>query len=127
MNLNAFVGNAIAAVNPKTPAQYQRSTGSVTADSGKRAPQYDDAESVCVQVQALGYKDLLQVQGLNLNGESRAIYVSGDWRGVSRADQRGGDRITLDDGTVWMVVHVLENFFSTAGWAKVAAVLQNGQ
>ncbi len=67
------------------------------------------------------------MQGLNLNGEKRSIYVSGDWKGVARASQQGGDIITMPDGTVWLVVQVLENWFSTAGWAKVAAVLQNNK
>lgn len=127
MNLNAIVGSAIAVVNPLAGAQYRRSTGATTADSGKRAPQYDDPDTVSVQVQALTYKDLTQLQGLNLNGEKRAVYVSGNWKGVSRADQRGGDLLTLDDGSVWLVCQVLENFFSTAGWAKLAIVLQNGK
>jgi hypothetical protein len=127
MNLSALVGGVIGAVNPKVEAQYRASTGSTSAPSGRRTPTYADPVSVLVQKQALTYKDLQQLQGVNLNGEACAIYVEGDWRGVSRPAGRGGDLLTLPDGTVWLVVHVLENFFQTAGWAKVAAVLQNGQ
>lgn len=127
MNLNALVSSVVEAVNPATIATYQQSTGSTTAADGGRTPTYGDPSNVTVDVQAMSYKDLIQVQGLNLNGEKRSVYVSGDWRGVARASQQGGDIITMPDNTVWLVVQVLENWFSTAGWAKVAVVLQNNK
>lgn len=124
MNLNAIVGQIVAAVNPWTTAQYQQSTGSTTAPSGRRAPAYAAAVPVRVQMQALSYKDLLQTHGLNLNGEKRAFYVDGDWKGVSRPDMRGGDLIALEDGRVWLIAQVLENWHDNDGWCKVAATLQ---
>jgi hypothetical protein len=124
MNLNALAGAAVAAVNPWTDALYQASTGSATADSGRRTPTYAPAVTVRVQMQMLSYKDLTQLQGLNLNGEKRAIYVDGDWKGVSRPESRGGDLITTPDGKVWLVAQVLENWHDTAGWTKVAVTLQ---
>ena len=124
MNLNAIAASVVAAVNPWSTASYQQSTGSTTADSGRRTPTYSTAVPVRCQVQALTFKDLAQIQGLNLNGEKRAIYVDGDWRGVSRPDVRGGDLITLEDSRVWLVVQVLENWHDTDGWCKVAVTLQ---
>jgi hypothetical protein len=38
--------------------------------------------------------------------------------------QKGGDLITLPDGTLWLTVQVLEDFSVTSGWVKVAATLQ---
>lgn len=127
MNLNAIAGGIVAAVNPWVSGQYRQSNGSTTAADGTRTPAYLPAVDVAIQMQMLSFKDLQQVQGLNQNGEKRAMYVDGDWRGVSRPDLRGGDLITLDaDGTVWLVTQVLENWFSTGGWAKVAVTKQNG-
>lgn len=125
MNLNMLVGPIVAAVNPWTTATYRQSAGPTTAPSGARAAAYLDPVDVLVQKQALTWKDLQQVQGLNLNGEQAAIYVDGDWQAVSRPRLRGGDLITLENGSVWLVVKVIENWFDKDGWAKVACTLQN--
>jgi len=77
-------------------------------------------------MQAMTYKDLIQTDGLNINGERHAMYISSDWRGVDRPSSRGGDVITLSDGSVWLVVQVLENWFGTDGWVKVCVTKQNG-
>lgn len=124
MNLNTIAGAAVSAVNPWSLAQYSASTGATTVASGRRSPSYAAAVPVRCQVQALTFKDLTQLQGINLAGEARAIYVDGDWRSVSRPAARGGDMITLEDGRAWLVVHVLENWHDVDGWCKVACVLQ---
>lgn len=125
MNLHGIVAGAIAAVNPQVRGQYQKSNGATTQASGKRVPAYLAATPITVQLQALTYKDLVQVDGLNLNGQAHAMYVSGDIEAVVRQDNKGGDIITLPDGSIWLVVHVLENWFTTSGWAKVAVVRQS--
>ena len=79
------------------------------------------------QVQALTYKDLQQVDGVNLNGVARAIYFYGEFNGVVRPRQKGGDLIQLTDGPnagTWLITHVLETW---PDWCKVAVVLQNDQ
>lgn len=124
MNLHAIAGAYVAAVNPWTIAQYRQSTGSTTAIDGKRTPTYAPAVSVLTQMQALTAEDLAQLSGLNVQGEKRALYVTGDWKGVDRPDMRGGDLFTLADGSTWLVAQVLENWFSMSGWAKVAATRQ---
>ena len=125
MNLNMLVGPIVAAINPWTMASYRQSDGSETAPSGARTPKYLDAIPVRVQKQPLTWKDLQQLQGLNLNGERAAIYVDGDWQAVSRPRLRGGDLIALENGSIWLVAQVLENWFDQDGWAKVACTLQN--
>ena len=124
MNLHGIVAPYVAAVNPWTFGSYQESNGYTTDSTFKRVPAYAPAVAVAVQRQALTYKDLMQLDGLNLNGEKAAIYVSGDWRGVDRPAGRGGDLINMQDGTVWIVAQVLENWFSTDGWAKLACTKQ---
>lgn len=78
------------------------------------------------QVQALGYKDLQQVDGLNLNGTRRKIYLFGVSSGVVRSLQKGGDLLTDGNGDVWLVAMVLEQWQHGEGWASVAVTLQDG-
>jgi hypothetical protein len=125
MNLHAVAGPIVSAVNPTVTASYQQSNGYSTSPSGKQVPAYFAAVSIQVQLQALTYKDLVQIDGLNLNGQAHGMYVSGDIQGIVRQQNKGGDLITLPDGSVWLVVHVLENWFSTSGWAKCAVVRQS--
>lgn len=128
MNLHALAGPIVASVNPWAEAIYRQSAGPATTRSdGVRTPNYAAGVEVRVQKQALTFKDLEQLSGLNIQGEKAAMYVDGDWKGVARPDMRGGDLITLTaDGSVWLVSQVLENWASTAGWTKVAVTRQNG-
>lgn len=74
-------------------------------------------------VQNLTYRDLQQLDGLNLQGTRRKIYVNGHIYGVVRATNKGGDLITDKNGLVWLTAMVLEHW---QGWTSVAATLQNG-
>lgn len=76
------------------------------------------------QVQSLTWKDLQQLDGINMNGERRAIYLNGVYDAVVRSLRKGGDLITRQDGSVWLVAHVLE-YWDHATWVKLAVVLQN--
>jgi len=125
MNLHAIAGPCVATINPFVAGQYQQSNGYTTSPDGKRVPAYLPAVSVQIQKQPMTYKDLMQVDGLNLNGEKAAFYINGDWQGVSRSANKGGDLITLPNGTVWLVVMLLENWSEMDGWSKVAVTLQN--
>ena len=122
MNLRGLANGLTSQVNPNTAATYRASAGYTTEPSGKRVPAFAADVGVTVQEQALTGKDLMQIAGLNLQGELKAIYVTGDWRGVSRPDVKGGDIVQTPRGT-WLVAQVLENW-DTAGWCKVVAVRQ---
>lgn len=125
MNLHGVVSGAIGAVNPFITGTVQVSTGYTTSDDGSQVPTYDTFDDVQMQVQALTYRDLLQVEGLNLNGTRRAIYMNGRADGVVRSLMKGGDLITIADGAnagVWLVAYVLEQW---ADWTKIAVTLQN--
>ena len=125
MNLHAIAGNYVSAVNPWMTATIQMSNGYTTAADGSRTPAYKPAQSVQAQIQAMTYNDLVQTSGLNIQGEKRAMYLNGNWAGVVRQDKKGGDLITLTDGSVWLVTLVLENWQFNDGWVKVAVVRQN--
>ena len=126
MNLHAIAGPCVAAVNPWVVAAIQRSTGYTTSGDGDRVPTYATPADVQCQMQALQYNDIMQLDSLNIQGVKRAIYMNGNWQGLVRSDKKGGDLITMPDGTVWLVVLELENWSSTDGWCKVAVTQQNG-
>lgn len=130
MNLHTMVAGQIGAINPFVPGTIKVSSGSTTARDGKRMPTYDEVE-ISAQVQALTFKDLQQLDGINLNGRRQAIYFWGQYNGVVRPDVKGGDLIVLTGGAnagTWLVAHVLEQWSdgATPTWCKVAATLQNG-
>lgn len=75
------------------------------------------------QIQNLTFRDLQQLEGLNVQGVRHAIYINGRVDGIIRSQNKGGDLVTFADGSIYLVAHVLE-YWPT--WCKVAATLQNG-
>ena len=125
MNLHGIVSGAIQVVNPDILADVMVSTGQTTNPDGSRTPAFQTTTGVPVQVQALTGQDIRQIEGLNLQGELRAIYVNGDIEGLVRAKKKGGDLIVIYSGPstgTWLVSQVLETW---PDWTKFACVLQN--
>ena len=81
---------------------------------------------VLAQVQPMTWRDLQQVEGLNLQGTRRTIFLFGRADGVVRPLAKGGDLVTIATGGAndgaYLVAQVLEQF---PDWVKVAATLQN--
>jgi hypothetical protein len=77
---------------------------------------------VPAQIQSLTFRDLQQIDGLNLQGNRNGIYFYGQIDGIVRPDNKGGDLITFPDGSIWLVAMVLEDW---PDWCKVAATRQN--
>lgn len=125
MNLNKIAGRATRVVNPVSPVTIKVSTGTTANADGTRTPSYADPVAAMAQVQPLTFRDIMQIQGLNLQGTRRAIYINGEVDGLIRATNQGGDLIVFSDGSVWLTAIVLEGWAATAGWTKVAATLQN--
>jgi hypothetical protein len=135
MNLHAVASQYITAVNPLVSATIQFSNGEPTINpDGSVTPGYSTPVGVLAQVQALTFRDIVQVQGLNLQGTRRGIYLFGDIEGIVRVTAQGGDLITFPGrvggfppNTVWLTAMALETWgVSPDGWCKVAATLQNG-
>lgn len=120
MNLRAMTGGLIGAVNPKIAATWQPSTGYTKTADYLQVPSYGPAQSVQVQMQALTAPELKQMNDLNISGVLRTLYVDGVVKGVSRAEQTGGDKFTINN-EVWLVVQVLESW---PDWTKVVICLQ---
>lgn len=81
------------------------------------------SHTITAQIQSLTYGDLRQVEGVNLQGDKKAMYVRENVEAIVRQASKGGDLVTLADGTVWLTSLVLERW---PDWAKVTIILQNG-
>jgi len=123
MNLHKVVAGSIAAVNPHQRATLQISTGYTTNSDGSRVPKYGTPIMVTAQVQSLTEPELQHLQGLNVQRSEQGIYLSGILNAVNRPNHKGGDLVTLRDGTVWLTTSVIEQWDT---WVKVSVVLQNG-
>ena len=126
MNLHAIAGPAVSVVNPSIIISVQVSTGFTTNADGSRVPTYAPAVTALAQVQPETWRDIQLMDGLNLQGTRKSVYINGGLQGLLRLTNQGGDIITFPDGSIWLVAQVLVDFSITAGWTKVAITLQNG-
>lgn len=131
MDLRGIANSVSNTVNPNITVTVQRSTGYTMTAGRKQAPSYAVGVTGPAQLQALDAVDLKQLDGLNIQGMVRAIYLRGTLAGVIRPDGVGGDlvQIAAQPGVpglavgTWLVVKVLESWPS---WTKAAIVLQGG-
>lgn len=145
MDLRGLANSVTSTVNPNTIVTVKRSTGYTIGAGRKQVPQYAAPVSGPGQIQALDSVDLKQLDGLNIQGDVRAIYLRGVLAGVVRPQSKGGDIISIpllafgfqpdnqpfdtvpfidQNGTYainWLVVKVLETWPT---WTKAAIVLQ---
>ena len=126
MNLHAIAGPIVSTVNPSIIVSIQMSTGYQTNADGTRTPTYAPAVAVLAQVQPETWRDIQQMDGLNLQGTRKSMYINGNTQGLIRVNVQGGDLVTFPDGSIWLVAQTLEDFNLTAGWTKAAITLQNG-
>lgn len=126
MNLHSLVRGAINSINPDISATLLRSNGYVTAPDGKQVPKFL-SYSGKIQVQGVSAKDLQHTDYLNIQGVLRTVYLLGNWAGVVRADQKGGDLMKFPQipGAAvqdWRVVTVKETW---PNWSSVIVWLQS--
>ena len=120
MDLRGIANGVTTAVNPNKTVTVLRSTGYTIGAGRKQVPSYADPVSGPGQIQALDANDIKQLDGLNVQGTIRAIYLRGNLAGVIRPDGTGGDIVQIA-GQDWLVVKVLEGWPT---WTKAAIVLQ---
>jgi hypothetical protein len=131
MNLHAIVRPVIGAVNPNRIVTWIRSTGYTTNAAGARTPSTAPGVNVDAQIQAMTARDLQHKDLQNIQGVMRAVYLFGNVAGVIRADKKGGDLLQFSQNLgetvqTWLAVAILETWTpDTAGWCKVAVLLQN--
>jgi hypothetical protein len=125
MNLHGLVRGVVTSVNPDVETTLLRSTGYNTAPDGGRAPTYSSTPQL-VQVQALSAPEIRHLDGLNITGVLRKVFLDGDWRGIYRPGNAGGDKFQFGSaapvpinlrGTTWLVVQVLETW---PDWCSLA-------
>lgn len=122
MNLLALTTGTIGEVNPRQSIVWKASTGNVIGADGSSSPQYAAPVTLDGQVQPLQYKDLQQIDSLNLQGTRRKVYLYGVKEAIVRSLQKGGDLLTDVDGNTWLVAMVIEQW---PDWCAVAVTLQN--
>ncbi len=125
MNLRAIANSVTSAINPNIGATLFISTGYTIANF-KQVPTYQKA-AISAQVQPLSSGDIRQLDGLNIQGAQKAIYLNGSALAISRIKKFGGDLIvfpngTLPEGNTWLVLASLEQWDT---WCKVGASLQD--
>lgn len=119
MNLHGMALGAVAVVNPMIVATLRRSTGYTTGTDGTRTPNFTDT-TASIQAQELSSEQLSYLDNQGIQGVLKSIYLAGDWRGIVRADQKGGDMMIFG-GHNWLIVHVLESW---PDWSKVVVCQQ---
>lgn len=122
MDLRTIANAGSNCVNENIIVTVQRSTGYTIGAGQKQVPTYAAGVTGPAQVQALDNSELKQLDGLNIQGTIRGIYLRGVLAGVIRPNTTGGDLVTIGSQT-WLVVKVLESW---PLWTKAAIVLQGG-
>ena len=120
MDLRGLANGVTSTVNPNKTVTVRRSTGYTIGAGRRQVPSYAAPVTGPGQIQALDANDIKQLDGLNIQGTVRAIYLRGVLAGVVRPDGTGGDLVEIGAET-WLVVKVLEGWPT---WTKAAIVLQ---
>ena len=129
MDLRGYSNEVSNTVNPNVIVTIQTSAGFSIGTAGRQQPQYNNAIVGPAQIQALDNSDLKHIEGLNISGSIRALYIKGNLAGVIRPDSKGGDLVTIASQPgisllligQWLTVKVLESWNF---WTKVVIVKQ---
>jgi len=119
MNLRGIANGLTSRINPNVAGVFQVNTGFTTLPGGKRVPSYNNVD-VSVQFQELSSTDLKQIDAINIQGILRSAYLNGNFNGVNRPEQKGGD-ILMVGNDKWLVVKVAELW---TDWCRVIVNLQ---
>ncbi|MEG6001013.1 hypothetical protein UXP17_03040 [Enterobacter hormaechei] len=119
MNLRGIANGLTSRINPNVAGVFQVNTGFTTLPGGKRVPSYNNVD-VSVQFQELSSTDLKQIDAVNIQGILRSAYLNGNFNGVNRPEQKGGDILVVGSDK-WLVVKVAELW---PEWCRVIVNLQ---
>lgn len=113
---------ATSTVNPNEIVTVLPSNGYTTGPGARQVPTYGIPVTGPAQIQALDNSDLRQIEGLNLQGDIRAIYLRGKLAGVIRPEQIGGDLVKRGfPEETWLITKVLETWPT---WTKAVIIRQ---
>ena len=120
MNLRAMANQLTQAVNPNIEATIYKSNGWTVNPDRSRTPAFDTPITMMIQKQAMTQSDLQHVDSMGLQGQFLSIYTNGNWCGLNRKANEGGDIFEFD-GNKWRVISVPENW---ENWTRVIVCLQ---
>lgn len=123
MNLRKIANAYTRSVNPNVTVTILRSSGFVEDNAGRQIPQYLPAVSVIAQIQPIDSAERQSVERLNQSRIYRNAYLNGDWTGLQRSTEQGGDLIYWN-GFEWWIDDVPEAWDPTAGWTCIRIVQQ---
>jgi hypothetical protein len=126
MNLRSIANSVTTAINPNITGTWQQSTGYTVGTDFKQVPAYDTYENLPIQVQELTQSDIRMMDGLNIQGVLKVVYINELPLGVVRTLGQGGDILQFPlagETTVrnWLVVRVKEQY---PDWASVIVCIQ---
>ncbi|MBO7714401.1 MAG: hypothetical protein J6S85_12570 [Methanobrevibacter sp.] len=121
MNLHNIVRKAISSVNPDQEITVKVFSG--VDNTGTYAVLTYTETTAIAQVQPMNSEDIQFINNFNSSSIYKAMYIQGNWSGLNRVTENGGDLIKWND-KVWYVVSVPEGWDATAGWTKVLVVAQ---
>ena len=118
MNLRSIANGLTQAINPNKIAIGRRFQG-VTVGAGRiESPSYYPDEKITVQLQPLSYGDIKHMDGMNIQGIVKSLYInSASYYAVDRKMTKGGDLFIID-GSTWLLVDMIEQW-SESGWTRV--------
>lgn len=126
MNLRGTANSVTTAINPNITGAWLQSAGYTVGADFKQVPSYNTYADLLLQVQELTQADIRQMDGLNIQGVLKVVYINGLPLGVARTLGQGGDLLQFPlagESTVrdWLVVRVKEQY---PDWASVIVCLQ---
>lgn len=130
MDIRTIANQVSNTINPNIIVSVQTSNGFTIGAAGRQQPQYNPAVIGPAQIQALDNVDLKKIEGMNISGSVRALYMKGNLAGVIRADSKGGDLVIIAPARgvpalfvgQWLTSKVLESW---PLWTKVVIVKQS--
>ena len=120
MNLHAIASQKTAIVVPMLDITLRKNIGYVTHQDGSRQPLFNDYTGKA-QIQALPTDQLTYLDSQGIQGTLKKVYLFGDWHGIDKSTQTGGD-LLIFDGFEWLIVQVQEAW---VGWCSVIVTRQN--
>lgn len=127
MNFHGAVKSLIGGANPPTFIAWLQSDGFTTTPDYRQVPAYKGAQTIQAQIQSMSADELKKVEGMNIQGVKRALYIEGQAAGVIRCDAKGGDLFQFPEirngpNKTWLAVLALETW---PDWVKVVVTLQD--
>ena len=120
MNLRKIANASIQSVNKDVSITAKVSDETYTTEpDGTRIPNYTTITTTG-NMQPLSTQDLKHLEGLGIQNVTAKVFLNGNFEGVFRNTQRGGDLLIIG-GNTYLVTAVIERWPS---WCLVGVTMQ---